>query len=224
MLNQIPMKPVYCLLGCLAFGRLSGSATIIDIDTQATYLRTQEDFGNERGTGNPYTARDTIPIDLVSLGFAPGDQVSMARIGSYRYWPRSVGALDEALGMVAVFSSTADLLANSNLNRVAGALDAGADVWTGDTFYGGLTTDISEDFDIPGSGVVAEIPLGAKYLFVSAADILFWDNQPGPDGFKLSISKHSASVPEAPQTLVLTGLALVAVRLADRVWGRCQCR
>ena len=86
---------------------------------------------------------------------------------------------DTKTDTVGVFSSSSTLLDSSLLHRVPDAIDAGVDVSTSPTFFGSEPTDIPEDFEINTSdlgGTVIQVPLSAKFLFVSASDSLFNDN------------------------------------------------
>ena len=166
----------------LVLAALAGEAqgTTIGIDARRTYLRTSSDGG----------ALAAIPIDLASLGLAPGDKISLTRVGDFNCHS-SCGDLSISMG--AVFSSSATLLASSQLNRVPGAVDAGVDVVTGLTFFGGLPTDIPQDFAVSGTGVALTVPAGATHLFVAALDSLYGDNG-DPDGdFAVRIDELKAN-------------------------------
>jgi hypothetical protein len=86
--------------------------------------------------------------------------------------------------LIGVFSSNSVLLAQSQLNRVSGAIAAGTPLITRPTQSGSLPTDIPQDFLIqppenpPGirTNISIRVPLGAAFLFVSANDSKFSDN------------------------------------------------
>jgi len=83
--------------------------------------------------------------------------------------------------MHAVFSESAALLAQSERDRVADAIDVGPDHDTSPTYYGSVATDVPEDFlvsDNDGSrtSVTLSVPDGATHLFVTPRDNLFGDN------------------------------------------------
>lgn len=153
-------------------------ATTIGIDSRRTYLRTNSDTG----------ALAAVPIELIGLGLTSGDTVSLTRLGAF-----DCGApcIDDRVGMIAVFSSSNTLLASSQLHRVPGAIDAGVDVVTSTTHFGGFATDIPEDFAVLGTGVTVTIPAGAAYLFVVAHDSLYGDNVDPNGDFAVTIEKKS---------------------------------
>lgn len=115
---------------------------------------------------------------------------------------------------MAVFSSTDELLSNTTLNRVPGAIDAGANYTTGPLLNGELN-DISQDFFVPGAGnsttsVTVQIPDKAKFLFFSPNDSFYSDNtDTDADGdYGVRISAPGGAVPEpSPLLVVLLGSA-----------------
>ena len=139
-------------------------ADIISFNPRATYFRTA-------GSDSSF---DAIPIDLISRGFLAGQFVDLAAVGDFGFFPGSDGNIRS---LPAVFSSSATLLASSNLSRVVGAIDAGTDYFSGPSFSGSLPTDIPEDFLVPhitlGSALTIQVPTGATHLFISVADSLF---------------------------------------------------
>jgi predicted ribosomally synthesized peptide with SipW-like signal peptide len=141
------------------------------IDPKATYLRTNNDPG----------AGDTIPIDLGANGLTPGDSIRIEVLGEYTKPTTSTTTL-------AVFSASDTLLDSSQLNRVADAIDTGADATTAATFYGGLQTDIPEDFQFD-SSVDITVPAGATHLFVAARDNLYQDNADSDGDYGVRITK-----------------------------------
>jgi len=144
------------------------SASIFSIDPAATYLLTNND-----------AAPNATAFGLASLGVQAGDFIRLERLGNFDY---NLGQ-DNGTSLVAVFSSSSELLATSELNRVVGALKAGDAFATGPTHHGSLSNDIAEDFFVPGSGnsVVVKVPVGALFLFFSTNDSYFNDNT-DPDG------------------------------------------
>jgi len=157
---------------------------------------------------NSETPYSTIAIDLNANGFYAGQTVVMSRVGAYNQFG---GPNPLAYGLSAVFSSSNTLLGSNNLNRVTGAIDAGTDWVSPNTFIGGLSTDISEDFLVDnfagtGSPVTIVIPTGAQYIFASAVDSYFSDNNNTPE-FYLSITE---AVPE-PMTMAVLGLGAAAL-------------
>ncbi len=81
------------------------------------------------------------------------------------------------------------------------------------TFFGGVTTDIPEDFSI--TDTVIQIPLGATHLFVAPHDSFYGDNT-DPDG-DYAVRIGIAAVPE-PGTLLLLSSGLAA--LGGVAWRR----
>lgn len=69
------------------------------------------------------------------------------------------------IGINGVFSNSTMLLSPPNQFRVTGAIDAGADIFTPNTHFGGQPTDIPQDFLVAHTvGTVVQIPAGATQL------------------------------------------------------------
>jgi len=187
-----------CLF-CFPLLALAGvsSATLFLIDSPATYLR-----------ANGETPFFTIPVDLNANGFFAGQTVILSRAGSYN---ENGGPTPTAFGLTAVFSSSNVLLPWNTLNRIPGAIDAGTDYITPNTLVGNLPTDIPEDFEVDNftgtaNGVTLTIPNGAFYIFASAEDNFFSNNNNTPE-FYLSIA---LPVPE-PFTIGALGMGVVCL-------------
>lgn len=189
------------ILACVFLAPVAYGATI-SLDPKAGFLRTENDPG----------ATLASAIQLSALGISPGDQVRLEGVGSYDRG----GGFGEFFDLIGVFSSSNTLLPGNLLNRVPGAIDAGTDVPTLPTNFGGSPTDIPEDFwisEFDGSfrGGEITIPGGALFLFVGAADSYFEDNV-SLGGWALEISKVAA-VPLPPalplMVLGLTGIAML---------------
>lgn len=189
------------LCAALASVVLAGAAaaeTVI-LDSRATFLRTH---------GDP-DAVDAAPIDLAELGLAPGDVVSLRRVGRFDFG----GPFPEnATLTVGVFASSAELASPDTRDRVVGAIDAGDDADTPATFYGELPTAISEAFyvdakaggDEPaGPTVTIVIPDGATHLFLAAADRQYGDNADSDADYGVEITLESAvaALPTTPTAL-----------------------
>jgi hypothetical protein len=90
----------------------------------------------------------------------------LARIpGAYDQGPGG----DTAIDTIGVFSSSATLLANNILNRIVDAIDAGVDISTPNSFVGGASTNIAEDFLFTNTLLVS-VPTGATYVFLASMD------------------------------------------------------
>lgn len=149
------------------------TAGIYSIDPRATYLITSQD-----------SAPNAKAFLLADMSLAPGDFIRLQQSGDFK--PGTIYT-DASKGMIGVFSSSNVLLPSNLLNRVQDAIDAGVDATTSVTFYGSLSTDIPEDFQIIDTYV--QIPQGAVYLFIAASDSLYRDNT-DPDGdFAVGITR-----------------------------------
>ena len=141
-----------------------GSAALaIDVDPTQTYLYTFEDV-NEQSPA----------VSLDDLGVGPGDSVCFEVEGDYLYAPGASARDFGGAVATGVFSSSGELLPPYERYRVVGAIDAGDDIYTGNTYRGDKPTDIDEDFDVTDACVT--VPAGAKYLFFSPYDNYFQDN------------------------------------------------
>lgn len=150
-----------------------GSATF-SIDTRSTFLRANAETA----------ATGARAIDLGRLGLEPGTLIRLEALGEFSW---SADELPEdATSMIGVFSSSATLLAADNLHRVTGALDAAPEIETAPTLFGGIATDIAQDFPIVASEL--RIPAGARYLFVAAPDIFYSDNLDRDGNYVLRIT------------------------------------
>jgi hypothetical protein len=139
-------------------------STDLRVSPRRTYLRTSAD-----------AAFDASPVSLELRGFQPGDPLTLERVGEWD------GNPPDPRSQIAVFSSTPELLTSDQLDRVASAIDAGADVATPATFDRSLPTDIAEDFAVQessadGNLVTLIVPAGARYVWFSTIDSLFDDN------------------------------------------------
>lgn len=192
-----------CLL-CLPLLAVAGlsSANLFLINSPATYL-----FANGE---SPFF---TIPVDLNANGFFAGQPVFLSRAGSYN---ENGGPTPTAFGLTAIFSSNNVLLPSTILNRIPGAIDAGTDWTSPNTLVGNLPTDIVEDFQVDNmtgtaNGVFLTIPAGAFYIFASAQDNFFSNNNNTPELY-LSIAHV---VPE-PVTLTTLGFGAALCLLRKR--------
>lgn len=198
---------IWCaVVGLLALDLIAGARavkadTVISINPMATYLLTNDDPN----------ALNAPAISLSSLGIQDGQSITLQALGSWCPSMSNGACLYSPVsdGLIGVFSSSSTLLASTNLNRVPGAIQTanGSPVVTPTTLFGGVATDISQDFLIlqsPGSTTVT-VPQGATYLFVSIKDDYYGDNGE-PNGLAVDIS----TVPEPSGLLTLgTGLLFV---------------
>ena len=183
----------------------AASGAFLSLDPRATYLRTESD-----------PALSAVAYPLASLGVSPGDFIRIERVGFYS--PLNPGYPDSIRYLDAVFSGSSTLLSSANLNRVPDAIDAGTDVFTPNTWIGGLPTDISQDFAVDDgstfSSVELHVPVGANYIFFTVNDSLFSDNGDPNGDFGANISV----IPE-PSSMVLAvvGAALFIFSRVGRV-------
>jgi len=157
------------------FTETEAEAATFPLDPRFTYLR----------SGEQDDPLDPLIIDLEALGYSPGTQVSLARLGFYQGQPSGADHLDQISG---VFSSSPILLERYELNRVPGAIKSGEDFSSSNTCTDNPEpTDIPQDFLID-SEVFLEIPLGAKFLFIGVPDCYNGDNEDPNDDFGFRIS------------------------------------
>lgn len=190
------MKRALLCIPMLGVAGLS-SATMFLVNSPATYLRANGE--------SPFF---TIPVDLNANGFFAGQTVILKRAGSYN---ENGGPNPTAFGLSAVFSSSNTILPSPILNRIPGAIDAGPDWTSPNTLVGNLNTDIAEDFEVcdftgANNGITLTIPTGALYIFASAEDNFFSNNNNTPELW-LVIERP---VPE-PATLATLGAGALAL-------------
>ena len=171
----------------LGFASAAHAQTTTPLDPRATYLLTNEDP----------QALYAVPISLDTLGIRAGDSISILQLGDFSYSIWWTAPTDDATGACGVFSANATLLPAGNLNRVPGAIPvregAVSPCVSEATLFGGLSTDIPEDFWIDGGAI--KVPQGAHYLFVTVADSYFGDNW-DPDGdLAVQIQRALVAIP-----------------------------
>ena len=144
------------------------SSAVRPINPTATYLRNTEDPA----------ALATLAFALADLGLVPGETVALQQLGFFQFGPSAEDFLDGIDFMIGAFSSSDVLLAPDQLNRIEGAIDAGVDIASFETFDE-VATDIAEDFEI--ITTVVQVPANATHLFVAAHDN-FYGNNLDPNG------------------------------------------
>lgn len=162
---------VLALLTCATAAPSAASQTFtIPVASQATYLRTAPSDA----------AANTVPIALAGLGLDPGQTLHMTGIGTFDPGPGG----DASNSLIGIFSASATLLAPDTLHRVPGAIDAAAPFATAATYFGGLPTDVPQDFRVSGAELpesLVTIPDGATHLFIAIHDSYYEDNS-DPNG------------------------------------------
>lgn len=133
-------------------------------------------------TASADSSTTAVPVELASIGVAPGDYLRIRSVGAFDCGP----CPDNNRTTMAAFSSTAEILAPALLNRLPGAIDTGVEFISANTFYGNQPTDIPEDFLVYGvsqniTEVRIRVPAAAAYLFITPHDSLYEDNS-DPDG------------------------------------------
>ena len=182
--------------------KASNGSVDIDISARGAYLYV--DPQDNSGVESPGI------FDLQSSGISAGDTILISFDGTVdNYGGSDYHTLDYLIG---VFSSTNQLLSVSEVERVPGAINAGDDFDTGETWFSHENTDIPEDFQItPSTGFSIQVPQNAKYLFTSMLDSWYPDNT-SPGSITVTIEKQaSESAGGFPLEYLLAALGIVAV-------------
>lgn len=169
-------------VGCSdSSGPSEPTETLIDffeIDPRATYLHT---CSNPADAFYDDGAIEAVPMLLADHGLTPGDRIRIEAIGDY------YNGLNDRTKGIAVFSSSATLLAASEPHRLPDAIEAGEDHVSGPTWgCGGEPMDIPEDFGFE-PDVTVVIPQGATHLFYTVRDSYYEDNTDENDDFGVNI-------------------------------------
>src|SRR5688572_19741007 len=100
------------LIAFLVLARTLPAQFHVSIAPKNAYLHTNSD-----------NSGDAVPVDLAAFGITPGMHLRITQSGDFDPGPGG----DTAISLLGIFSSTTTLLAESNLDRVADAIDAGFD-------------------------------------------------------------------------------------------------
>lgn len=142
-------------------------ARFVEVDPMATYLRVSLDVAEDN-------VRAARAVPLSEIGLEAGKPGCFRAVGDFFYTGNvRASSVGDPL-IVAVFSRDEKLGDRNDLNRVTGAIDAGDDIVTDNTFLGDQRTDIGEDFAV--TDVCLTVPDGAEFIFFSANDNAFNDN------------------------------------------------
>jgi hypothetical protein len=131
--------------------------------------------------------------DLQSNGISAGDNIMISFEGTVdNYGGSDYHTLEYLIG---VFSSTKELMSVTETERVPGAIKAGDDFDTEETWFSKENTDIPEDFQITPSNMFSiQVPQNANYLFVSMLDSWYPDNT-SPNQIVVNIEKQTSGFP-----------------------------
>jgi hypothetical protein len=204
----ICLLAAYCRVGVPV--KAANGSVEIEVPVRGTYLYVdpRDNFGVE----SPGVA------DLQNNGISGGDTILISFEGTVdNYGGSDYHTLDYLIG---VFSSTNQLLSVSEADRVPGAINAGDDFDTGQTWFSDENTDIPEDFQItPSTGFLILVPQNAKYLFLSMLDSWYPDNT-SPSPIAVTIEKQAGGFPLEYLLAVLGIVAAIAVLVVFLVFKR----
>jgi hypothetical protein len=208
LMLTICLLAAYCRVGVPV--KAANGSVEIEVPVRGTYLYVdpRDNFGVE----SPGVA------DLQNNGISGGDTILISFEGTVdNYGGSDYHTLDYLIG---VFSSTNQLLSVSEADRVPGAINAGDDFDTGQTWFSDENTDIPEDFQItPSTGFLILVPQNAKYLFLSMLDSWYPDNT-SPSPIAVTIEKQAGGFPLEYLLAVLGIVAAIAVLVVFLVFKR----
>ena len=157
-----------------------GGELFYGLNSKSTYLRVE----------NGDSAAAPLAISLDELGAQPGDTLHLEPAGTYSDLNVLKDGSDRRL--TGVFSSSNTVGSPNERSRIAGAIDAGANVVTESYleclffFCTVRSSDIAQDFRIdPAIDVV--VPAGAEYLFVSPTPTGQWWKDNSGFGFGVNV-------------------------------------
>jgi hypothetical protein len=146
-------------------------------------------------------------VVLADLGIQPGDEILLENLGGFDNGPGT----DIPRITIAVFSSSATLLAGSAHPRVPDAIEAGIDFTTASTYYcGGELTDVAQDFRVDSTLVV--VPAGATHLFASGHDQYYVDNTDPNGDYALGVTRTRATGVSHTAESAAARLAVLPIR------------
>ncbi|MCA8965609.1 MAG: hypothetical protein KDC48_12060 [Planctomycetes bacterium] len=204
-MNHTSVLPVaFAFTLCLG---LAAQVTI-PVNPKATYLR----------TSNDPTAVPAPGFPLSAVGSGAGQLLSIRVVGNYQI--SGLGG-DFQTTLVAVFSSSATLLPDGQLNRVPGAIAAGPDCATTNAYYSNVPTDIPQDFIVSrtawDNGVQVRVPAGATHVFVATTSN-FYGNHSDPNS-NLAVVFEAGTPGTLPGTRehckLLTGVGVTPTQEPD---------
>ena len=178
-------------------GTSSHALAVFTPNLKATYLRTN---GESPPTPAP------LVLDLAAYGWSAGQRLLLQTTGDFDNGPNG----DDFFRSIGIFSASSTLLPLNLQVRVPDAIDAGALPFvTAPTFFGGLATDVPEDFLFGQDGTEVQVPQGATHLFLAVYDSLYQDNSDPNGDFRFQIQ----ALPPVPEpgawALLLAGLGAI---------------
>jgi len=141
----------------------------VTLSARGTFLRAEPFEGdNPEGGSN---VEGPLILDLQANGILSDMPIRIDYDGQIcidAFWngqaPVYISAKADYIDLLGVFSTDSQLRPITELNRIPGAIDYGADYLSDQTYFKSLSTDIPEDFKIiPNNEII--VPHDAKYLF-----------------------------------------------------------
>ena len=180
--------------------------TTFAINPRAAYYRTNSD-----------SPAPPLMISLATVGALPGQWLLLQTAGGFSFGTTP----DGQRSLAAVFSANNTVLSSSSPHRVPGAIAAGPSFASGNTYFGGLPTDIPEDFyvsrELYADYVRVEVPAGAAWLIVGVSDSYFADNSDPNNDYAITVTPIATpSLPGTGENLELrSGVTAAPTLLPD---------